>query len=185
MTPTQTGSTFSPSLPGGKQMLRKSALILGIVGMLTAMGSVFAQSTANDVPFPNGFRDWFLVNTMIVTKDSPIFGQIGGLHHIYVNTVAFPTLKASGPYPYPDGSIFADDVHDFSVKEGSYVEGSKKAATVMVKDSKKYASTGGWGFQVWVGGDPAKPLIGDATKPCFVCHTPQKSQDFTFSTYIP
>jgi hypothetical protein len=136
MTPTQTGSTFSPSLPGGKQMLRKSALILGIVGMLTAMGSVFAQSTANDVPFPNGFRDWFLVNTMIVTKDSPIFGQIGGLHHIYVNTVAFPTLKASGPYPYPDGSIFADEVHDFSVKEGSYVEGSKKAATVMVKDSK-------------------------------------------------
>src|SRR5277367_1219814 len=108
MTPTQTGITFSPSLPGG-HMLRKSALILGVVvvGMLAAIGSVFAQSTANDVPFPNGFRDWFLVNTMIVTKDSPIFGQIGGLHHIYVNTVALPTLKATGPYPYPDGSIFA------------------------------------------------------------------------------
>jgi Cytochrome P460 len=166
-------------------MLRKSALIIGIVGMFAVMGSVFAQSTANDVPFPNGFRDWFLVNTMIVTKNSPMFEQIGGLHHIYVNTVALPTLKSSGPYPYPDGSVFADDVHDFSVKDGSYVEGNKKAVTVMVKDAKKYASTGGWGFQVWAGGDPAKPLIGDATKPCFVCHTPQKSQDFTFSTYIP
>jgi hypothetical protein len=72
-------------------MLRKRTLILGIIGLLTAMGSVFAQSTANDVPFPHGFREWFLVNTIIVTKDSPMFDQIGGLHHIYVNTVAFPT----------------------------------------------------------------------------------------------
>jgi Cytochrome P460 len=166
-------------------MLRKLRLILSSFGMFAMIGTVFAQSTANNVPFPNGFRDWFLVNTMIVTKDSPIFAQIGGLHHIYVNQVAFPTLKAGGPYPYPDGSVFADDVHEFSVKDGSYVEGGKKAVTVMVKDGKKYASTGGWGFQVWAGGDPSKPLIGDATKPCFTCHTPQKAQDFTFSTYIP
>jgi hypothetical protein len=164
-------------------MLRKSALITGAFAMLAA-GSIFAQSTINDVPFPTGYRDWFLVNTMIVTKDSPSFTQIGGMHHIYVNAAALPTLKAGGPYPYPDGSVFADDVHEFSLKDGSWVEGGKKAVTVMVKDSKKYASTGGWGFQVWVG-EPLKPLIGDATKPCFVCHTPQKSQDFTFSTYIP
>lgn len=165
-------------------MLRMRVLIIVMAAVVVA-ASVLARPTANDVPFPDGFRDWFLVNTMIVTKDSPIFDQIGGMHHIYVNKVAFPTLKASGPYPYPDGSVFADDVHDFSVKDGSYVEGNKKAVTVMVKDAKKYASTGGWGFQVWAGGDSSKPLIGDATKPCFTCHTPQKSQDFTFSTYIP
>ena len=57
--------------------------------------------------------------------------------------------------------------------------------TVMVKNAKIYASKGGWGFQVWAGGDPSKPLIGDAPKPCFVCHTLQKAQDNTFSTYIP
>jgi hypothetical protein len=96
-----------------------------------------------------------------------------------------PTLKKSGPFPYPDGTVFADDVHEFSVKDGSYVEGNKKAVTVMVKDAKKYAATGGWGFQVWAGGDPSKPLVTDATKPCFACHTPQKAQDYTFSTYIP
>ena len=134
-------------------MLRMRVLMMVMVAMVVA-GSVPARPTANDVPFPDGFRDWFLVNTMIVTKDSPIFDQIGGLHHIYVNKVAFATLKASGPYPYPDGSVFADDVHDFSVKDGSYVEGNKKAVTVIVKDAKKYASTGGWGFQVWAGGDP-------------------------------
>ena len=126
-----------------------------------------------------------MVNSMIVTKDSPMFAQIGGMHIIYVNAKGLPTLKKKGPFPYPDGTMFADDVHDFSVKSGSYVEGDKKAVTVMVKDAAKYASTGDWGFQVWAGGDPSKPLVADATQPCFSCHIPQKAQDFTFSTYIP
>ena len=58
-------------------MFRKPASIVGLM-MLTAMNSVFAQSTANDVPFPDGFRDWFPVNTIIVTRDNASFAQIGG-----------------------------------------------------------------------------------------------------------
>jgi hypothetical protein len=123
---------------------------------------------------------------MIVTKDSPIFGQIGGMHIIYVNAKGWPTLKAGGPFPYPDGTVFAGDVHEFSVKDGSYLEGNKQAVTVMVKDAKKYAAIGAWGFQVWAGGDPSKPLVPDSTHgaACFACHSPQKAQDYTFSTYI-
>jgi hypothetical protein len=37
-------------------------------------------------------------------------------------------MKKGRPSPYPDGTVFADDVHEFSVKDGSYVEGDKKAA---------------------------------------------------------
>jgi hypothetical protein len=47
---------------------------------------------------------------------------------------------------------------------------------VTVKETKKYASTGGWGFLARAG--------GDASQPCFACHKPQKAQDYTFSTYI-
>ncbi|MGA2096047.1 MAG: cytochrome P460 family protein [Candidatus Acidiferrum sp.] len=162
--------------------------IFGLAATLVTMGAITTVSSGDDVPFPTGFRDWFAVNSMIVTKDSPISSQIGGMHLIYVNAKGLPTLKAGGPFPYPDGTIFADDVHDFSVKDGSYVEGNKKAVTVMIKDAKKYATNGGWGFQVWAGGDPSKPLVpdaGHATQACFVCHTPQKDQDYTFSTYIP
>src|SRR5262249_21107393 len=50
--------------------------------------------------------------------------------------------------------------------DGSYVEGARKGLAVMVKDSKKYASTGGWGFQLWAGGDPKKPQVTDAAKQC-------------------
>jgi hypothetical protein len=55
----------------------------------------------------------------------------------------------------------------------------------MVKDAKKYAATGGWGFQAWAGGDPAKPLVTDPAKQCFACHTQKKDQQFVFSTYLP
>lgn len=169
-------------------MLRKLIPSLGLTGGLMSLSAVSALAAGDDVPFPNGFRDWFAVNSMIVTKDSPISGQIGGLHIIYVNAKGLPTLKGGGPFPYPDGTAFADDVHEFSVKDGSYIEGNKKAVTVMIKDAKKYAKTGGWGFQVWAGGDPSKPLVPDAAhavQACFTCHTPQKNQDYTFSTYLP
>jgi hypothetical protein len=100
-------------------MLRKLIPVLGLTGGLMSLGAVSAMAAGDDVPFPNGFRDWFAVNSMIVTKDSPIFGQIGGMHIIYVNAKGLPALKAGGPFPYPDGTVFADDVHEFSVKDGS------------------------------------------------------------------
>ncbi len=151
-------------------------------------GTLSAVSADDGVPFPNGFRDWFFVNSLTATADSPLFGHVAGVHHIYVNARGLPTLKASGPFPYPDGTIFADDVHEFSVKDGASLEGAKKFVTVMVKDAKKYAITGGWGFQVWAAGDPTKPQVPDiahSVEACFVCHTPQKAQDYIFSTYIP
>ena len=163
-------------------------LVLGLAVILTFFWASSATSADDGVPFPNGFRDWFAVNSMSATKDSPVFGGVEGMHIIHINAKGLATLKKGGPFPYPDGTIFADEVHEDSVKDGATVEGAKKAVTVMVKDEKKYAQTGGWGFQVWVGGDPSKPQIPDAAHAitaCFVCHTPQKVQDYVFSTYIP
>ena len=34
------------------------------------------------------------------------------------------------------------------------------------------------------GGDPKKPLVTEPGKMCFACHTPQKANDYTFSTYL-
>jgi Cytochrome P460 len=168
--------------------LCKPAGVLGVAGILMMFGAPSATSADDGVPFPNGFRDWFVVNSMSATKDSPVFGNVEGMHLIHVNAKGLPTLKKGGPFPYPDGTIFADDVHEFSVKDGATIEGAKKFVTVMVKDTKKYPLTGGWGFQVWLGGDPSKPQVPDAAhavQACFACHTPEKAQDFVFSTYIP
>jgi hypothetical protein len=161
------------------QKLRLLSATLALVAV-----AAFPAQPADDVkPPPAGYRHWFHVNTMIIDKASPLFKDLGGMHNVYVNSVGEAALKKGGPYP--DKSMFVTDLHDFTVSDGSYVEGARKGLAAMVKDSKKYASTGGWGFQFWEGGDPKKPQVTDAAKQCFACHQPKKDQDYVYSTYIP
>jgi hypothetical protein len=53
----------------------------------------------------------------------------------------------------------------------------------MVKDSKKYAATGGWGFAQF--NKDGKPADEAAHKTCFPCHEPAKARDFVFTRYSP
>ncbi|HMA71548.1 MAG TPA: cytochrome P460 family protein [Xanthobacteraceae bacterium] len=162
-------------------MLQKVSLIPATLALLAILST--AAEPADNIQQPTGYRHWFHVNTLIVDKASPLFEALGGMHNIYVNSVGEAALKKGGPYP--NRSVFTTDLHEFTVSDGSYVEGPRKALAVMVKDSKKYASTGGWGFQLWAGGDPKKPIVTDAAKQCFECHEPKKDQDYVYSTYIP
>src|SRR4030088_133001 len=121
---------------------RVSGLLCAAAGML-AVVAVSARA-ADDLKPPRGYRNWFHVNTMIVDKASPLFDALGGMHNVHVNSVGEPALRRGGPYP--DGTVFLTDLHDYAVVDGSYVEGALKGLAVMAKDSKKYASTGGGGF---------------------------------------
>ena len=126
---------------------------------------------------------FMFVNTMVIDKASPLFEGLGGMHNVYANASAAAALKKGGSYP--NGSQFVTDLHDFTITEGSYVEGARKGVATMIKDSKRYASTGGWGFQFWAEGDAKKPQVTDSAKQCFACHEPKKDQDYVYSTYIP
>jgi hypothetical protein len=171
-----------------EKVFRTGVLGLAAIVILTLFAAPSATSAEDAVQFPAGFRDWFAVNALTAPKESPVFGGVEGVHIIHVNAKGLATLKNGGPFPYPDGTIFADEVHAYSMKDGATIEGAKIAVTVMVKDAKKYPTTGGWGFQVFAGGDPAKPQVPNvaaSVTACFACHTPQKAQDWTFSTYIP
>ena len=161
-----------------RRNLRLLSIMLGL-----AAAAALPVAWADDIKPPSDYRHWFHVNTMIVDKASPLFNGLGGMHNVYINAAGEAALKAGGPYP--DGSIFVTDLHDFTLSDGSYVEGPRKALAMMVKDAKAYAGTGGWGFQAFAGGDPAKPLVTDAAKQCFACHEPKKAQDYVFSSYIP
>ncbi len=162
-----------------KRLVIRTALVaaLGAAGLLLA-------STQEGPRLPVGFQHWYLANSMLVTKEPNQFGLISGVHLIYVNTAGLDRLRHGGANPYPDGTVFVDDVRDYSLTDGAYQEGDRKAIPVMVKDSKKYASTGGWGFQAWAGGDPSKPIVNDATKQCFACHMAKKANGYVFSTYL-
>jgi hypothetical protein len=52
----------------------------------------------------------------------------------------------------------------------------------MVKDSRKYAATGGWGFGHFDGGRPATDAVLNT---CFACHEAVKTRDLVFTRYAP
>jgi len=164
------------------QAMRQKVQLFSATLAVLVMTSITAEP-ADDIKPPSGYRNWFHVNTMIVDKASPLFDTLGGMHNVHVNSVGEAALKKGGPYP--DRTVFVTDLHEFSVSDGSFVMGNRKGLAVMVKDAKKYAATGGWGFQFFAGGDPKKPVVTDAAKQCFECHVPKKDQDYVYSTYIP
>src|ERR1700722_13009307 len=155
----------------------------GLVAALVATGTLFAR-TDDGLKIPADFQHGYLANGMLVTKEANKTGVKAGLHLIYANPVGLDRLKHGGATPYPDGTVFVDDVRLFSEDDGAYQQGGHKFITVMVKDSKKYASTGGWGFQAWLGGDPTKPIVDDSVKQCFSCHVPKKKNKYGFSPYL-
>jgi hypothetical protein len=64
-----------------------------------------------------------------------------------------------------------------------FVAGEKKVVAVMVKDSKRYEKTGGWGWQAWDA--KGKALVTDPVEQCFTCHKPMRENDYVFSKWTP
>jgi hypothetical protein len=62
-------------------------------------------------------------------------------------------------------------------------EGERVLVGIMVKDRKRYAGTGGWGFQGWAGNSHDQTLVSDGGAACYDCHTAQAGRDYVFSTW--
>jgi hypothetical protein len=67
-------------------------------------------------------------------------------------------------------------------RDQSFVAGPPINVQFMVKDSIKYAATGGWGFAQFTDGKPAGEAL---LRTCFACHVPAKSRDYVFTHYAP
>lgn len=132
------------------------------------------------VPYPDGYRNWHHVKSMLIQEGHPLFASFGGIHHLYANQKA---LKGYESGEFPDGSVIVFDLLEASAADQAVTEGARKVVGVMHKDSKKYAATGGWGFEGFAGGDKTKRVVGaDAATACYACHTAQKDRDYVFSS---
>src|SRR5260221_2378010 len=122
-----------------KKSVALGLLSAAVVGPIT----LFAAESADNLKLPASFRNWYHVNTMVIDKGSPLFEAMGGMHNVYINSTGETALKKGEPYP--DKTVLLVDLHEFTVSDGSYVEGPRKATAIMLKDQTKYVSTGGWG----------------------------------------
>lgn len=160
-----------------------SATVLALA--LWATGALQVSSAQSEgLKYPEGYRSWTHVKSMLIhSKDHPLYDPFGGLHHVYVNDKGLKALKNGGTYP--DGSILVFDLYDVKEDNGAYVATDRKFIGLMVKDSKKYKDTGGWGWDVFKGNAKTGGNVKDAKTECFNCHASQKESDFVFSTYQP
>jgi Haem-binding domain/Cytochrome P460 len=108
----------------------------------------------------------------------------GSLRVILGNDVVVRAIREGHTHPYPDGAIFAKAAYAQNPDStGEIRAGAFLQVEFMIRDSKRYASTFGWGWGRWVGGLAMKPYGHDATfvTECMNCHRPLASTDYTFT----
>lgn len=151
-------------------------LLPALLAMLTASAALAAGP---EVPYPTGYRYWHHVKSMVIEQGHPLFASFGGIHHIYANASALEGYKAG---KFPDGAVIVFDLLEAKRADSAITEGVRKVVGVMHKDAQKYAATGGWGFEGFTSGDPAKRAAGaSAATACFACHAPEKAHDYVYS----
>ena len=159
-----------------------SAGIGGASSVPAASGNVDGSVVAAG-KLPDGYRDWKLIS---VAHEE---GDLNDIRAILGNDIAIKSYR-EGRASFPDGAIIArlawrylpsDENNAAFGRRQSYVSGPPTNVQFMVKDSKRYASTGGWNFAQFNEGKSAQPAV----QQCFSCHVPVKARDFVFSRYAP
>jgi len=104
---------------------------------------------------------------------------MGGFQHIYANEAAMTGYRTRH---FPEGSMIAFDWLELTEKDGAFLEGPRRQLDVMVKDSKRFASTGGWGFQRFVKDSKTEHASSPTPQECFACHERLKKEGLVLST---
>ncbi len=171
----------------GITLLLVAVLILAGIAAFTVPASLHADDSAAPIfvtKIPPGYRDWKLIS---VAHEE---GSLNSLGAVLGNDVAIKAYR-EGRLPFPDGTIIAalhyghvpsEENNKVFGQAQSFVPGPPTNIQFMVKDSTKYAATGGWGFATFVDG---KPAAESSMKSCFPCHNRAKASDLVFTHYAP
>ena len=163
--------------------------VVALTGVVVYMAHASGRSDGEADPvfgitIPPGYRDWKLIS---VAHEG---GKLNDLRALLGNDVVIKAYR-EGKLPFPDGSIIArlawsyvpsEENNKVFGRSESFVAGPATNVQFMVKDSKKYAATGGWGFAQFKNG---KPDAAAVLKTCFPCHEPAEARDFVFTRYAP
>jgi hypothetical protein len=180
----------------GSNGIRTMALATALLGALS--GSALSAQDKYSVKVPGGlafsefrgYEGWHLIS---ISQNGPAMAAILG------NSVMIAAYKAGIPgngKPFPDGSKMAK-IHWMPTKLKTFpaatVPGAQHDVDFMVKDSKRFADSGGWGWGAFeydsathtfrAADTTAKPPQGHDAKCGFACHTIVKNRDYVFTNY--
>jgi hypothetical protein len=181
-----------------KLMASFTVMLAVLAGAAAYMTSASGQAGGDSAPIygikiPEGYRDWRLISVKRLTGNA---GKLKQLRAQLGNDLAIAAFR-EGKLPFPDGAIIAalhwneasSDADNQALAAGfpgagleSTFAGSAMNVQFMVKDSKKYAATGGWGYADFTNGKPGDLALHEK---CFPCHLPAKDRDYVFTRYAP
>jgi hypothetical protein len=146
---------------------------------LAATADTPAKSPLYGVTVPEGYRHWEFIAP---AHETPPLDE---LRVVVGNDIAIKAYR-EGTLPFPDGAILVKLAwKHVQSKEfaPAFVPGAATTVQVMVKDSKKYAASGGWGFGRFIDG---KPVDLAQHQTCLGCHKANvKDHDLVFTRYAP
>ncbi len=167
-------------------------------GLTLLGGRTFSAQDKYTVKVPNGlafseFRGYEAWQVVSISQDGPHIAAI------LANPVMIKAYLAGVPgngKPFPDGCKMAK-IHWNPKKMETFtaatVPGTQHDVDFMVKDSKRFAHSGGWGWGAFEydaasntfrpGTSADKPPQGNDAKCGLACHTIVKGQDYVFTAY--
>jgi hypothetical protein len=181
-------------------MKRKRMLMMPfIVGVLAFVGgSAISAQDKYTAKVPNGlsfseFRGYEAWQVVSISQNGNLVAAI------LANPVMIKAYQAGVPAngkPFPDGARMAK-IHWNTKKMETFpaatVPATQHDVDFMVKDSKRFADSGGWGYAVFDYDAPSdkftpgtlagKPPQGNDAKCGFACHTTVKTRDYVFTDY--
>jgi len=147
------------------------------VASIVAVTQVQAETpAAAEKPVYGEYKDWRVLGVSHRLDKNFVRAILG-------NHTAITAAQSGKTTPWPDGTIIAklswkEQIHPNWPQ--AVVPGEFVGAEAMIKDSKKFPETGGWGFGHWEG----KTLImndKEKSATCFACHTPMKDHDYVYT----
>ena len=161
------------------------AVFVFVVGLTIGAQDRYSLKVPNGLAFSEfkGYDAWQTIAPSYTDE---------GVKAILGNVVMIKAYGAGVPdngKSVPDGAMMAkiewskksDDVSPYAVT----VPDKLKSVSFMVKDSKRFAASGGWGYAQFTydaASDTFKPSVtGSACG--YTCHTRVKARDFVFTRY--
>lgn len=143
-----------------------------------AMAADMPGPAPNGITLPQGYKDWRVIAPSYRIDKKHIRVILG-------NDTAIAAARSGKTNPWPDGAVLAKLVWKEKIDAAwptALVPADFVHAEFMLKDAKKYAATGGWGYARWTGMDQ-KPYGQDANfaQECVACHTPVKGNDWVYT----
>lgn len=155
-------------------------VLAGLMLAASAMGGLAAAAEDTSVAFPDGFRRWATVKTFLNGPETATFGKDGGFRHFYANDKAQEGYRTG---VFPDGSVIVDERVEIEVANGVTREAKRVNMNVMVKDTRRFPDSDGWGFETFKNDVRVSAITPEIKANCHACHTQAKAHDLVFSRF--